>query len=117
MLELKNIQKRYDYHKVLQDINMSFPSCGMVSIVGPSGCGKSTLLHIIGGIDQDFLGDLLWQGKSVKKHLTKYRRQHVSFIFQQFHLIMWLSVKQNIALPQFFHPQEKSTDSFRYASF
>lgn len=107
MLELKNIQKRYDYHKVLQDINMSFPSCGMVSIVGPSGCGKSTLLHIIGGIDQDFLGDLLWQGKSVKKHLTKYRRQHVSFIFQQFHLIMWLSVKQNIALPQFFHPQEK----------
>ena len=107
MLELKNIQKRYDYHKVLQDIDMSFPGCGMVSIVGPSGCGKSTLLHIIGGIDQDFLGDLLWQGKSVKKHLTKYRRQHVSFIFQQFHLIMWLSVKQNIALPQFFHPQEK----------
>ena len=87
MLELKNIQKRYDYHKVLQDIDMSFPGCGMVSIVGPSGCGKSTLLHIIGGIDQDFLGDLLWQGKSVKKHLTKYRRQHVSFIFQQFHLI------------------------------
>ena len=43
----------------------------------------------------------------MKKHLTKYRRQHVSFIFQQFHLIMWLSVKQNIALPQFFHPQEK----------
>ena len=50
MLELKNIQKRYDYHKVLQDINMSFPSCGMVSIVGPSGCGKvrcSILLEVL----------------------------------------------------------------------
>ena len=107
MLELKNISKRYDYHKVLEDIHMTFPKCGIVSIVGPSGCGKSTLLHIIGGIDDDFFGDLLWNGKSVKKHLTKYRRQHVSFIFQQFHLIMWLSVKQNIALPRFFHPQEK----------
>ncbi len=107
MLELKHIVKRYDYQKVLDDINIVFPDCGIVSIIGPSGCGKSTLLNIIGGIDDDFQGDLLLNDKSVKNHLASYRRHHVSFIFQQFHLIMWLSVKENVALPQFFHPQEK----------
>lgn len=107
MLELKHIVKRYDYQKVLDDINIVFPECGIVSIIGPSGCGKSTLLNIIGGIDDDFQGELLMNDKSVKTHLADYRRKHVSFIFQQFHLIMWLSVKENVALPQFFHPQEK----------
>ncbi len=107
MLELRHIVKRYDYQKVLDDINIVFPECGIVSIIGPSGCGKSTLLNIIGGIDDDFQGDLIFDNKSVKNHLARYRRKHVSFIFQQFHLIMWLSVKENVALPQFFHPQEK----------
>lgn len=107
MLELKHIVKRYDYQKVLDDINIVFPECGIVSIIGPSGCGKSTLLNIIGGIDDDFQGELLFHDKSVKNHLASYCRKHVSFIFQQFHLIMWLSVKENVALPQFFHPQEK----------
>ena len=109
MLEVQHISKRYHYQKVLDDICMCFPTSGIVAIVGPSGCGKTTLLHILGGIDTDFQGDILWKNKSVKHHLTRYRRHHVSFIFQQFHLIMWLSVKQNISLPRFFHKQEKAS--------
>lgn len=109
MLEVQHISKRYHYQKVLDDICMCFPTSGIVAIVGPSGCGKTTLLHILGGIDTDFQGDILWENKSVKHHLTRYRRHHVSFIFQQFHLIMWLSVKQNISLPRFFHKQEKAS--------
>lgn len=107
MLEVEHISKRYHYQKVLKDISLQFPDAGIVAIVGPSGCGKSTLLHILGGIDHDFQGDLLWNHRSVKHHLTHYRRHHVSFIFQQFHLIMWLSLKQNVSLPRFFHKQEK----------
>lgn len=107
MLEVEHISKRYHYQKVLKDISLRFPDAGIVAIVGPSGCGKSTLLHILGGIDRDFQGDLLWNHRSVKHHLTYYRRHHVSFIFQQFHLIMWLSLKQNVSLPHFFHKQEK----------
>lgn len=102
MLEIKHIIKRYQYQKVLNDVSMKFPRCGLVSIVGPSGCGKSTLLHIIGGLDREFQGELLWNGKSVRHFLPFYRKKHVSFIFQQFHLIMWLSIKNNIEISHFF---------------
>ena len=61
MLEVEHISKRYHYQKVLKDISLQFPDAGIVAIVGPSGCGKSTLLHILGGIDHDFQGDLLWK--------------------------------------------------------
>lgn len=105
MLELKHIVKRYDYMKVLDDISMVLPEVGMIGIVGPSGCGKSTLLNIIGGIDKQFSGELLYNHKSVKKSLSKYRQQHVSFIFQHLHLIMWLSIKENMKLSLFFHKQ------------
>lgn len=110
MLELRHIYKRYEFQKVLDDVNISFPQCGLISIVGPSGCGKSTLLHIIGGVDKDFQGDILYEGKNMKYHFFRYRH-HVSFIFQQFHLIMWLSVKQNITLPRYFQKtlQKKTT--------
>lgn len=107
MLEVCRLNKRYHYQKVLKDIHLCFPDSGLISIVGPSGCGKTTLLHILGGLDKDFQGDLLWNHKSVKRHLTRYRRRHVSFIFQQFHLIMWLSMKHNVSLPRFFHRQPR----------
>lgn len=102
MLELKHIYKRYQYQLVLDDVSLSFDSTGMIGIVGPSGCGKSTLLHIIGGIDKDFNGDMLLNRKSVKWKLSSYRKKHVSFIFQQFHLIMWLSSLQNLSLSRYF---------------
>lgn len=102
MLELVHIQKKYDYQSILDDISMVLPDVGLIGIVGPSGCGKSTLLNIIGGIDRDFLGDLLYNGQSVKRRLTKYCKRNVSFIFQQLHLIIWLSIKNNIELPQYF---------------
>lgn len=59
MLQIVHITKRYHYQKVLDDISLDLPKTGMIAIVGPSGCGKSTLLHIIGGIDQDFQGDII----------------------------------------------------------
>lgn len=102
MLKIEHVQKRYQFHKVLDDICMEFPDCGFISIVGPSGCGKSTLLHIIGGIDCDFQGDILLDYKRVNRYLTKYRKEHVSFIFQQFYLVLWLSVYDNIHLSKFF---------------
>lgn len=110
MLELRNIQKRYDYIKVLDQISMTLPDVGMIGIVGASGCGKSTLLNIIGGIDKDFCGDLIYNGKSVKKKLSFYRKKHVSFIFQNLNLIMWLSSQNNIRISHFFHKQSQRFD-------
>lgn len=117
MLKLVHVSKRYQYQKVLDDVSMELPARGIVAIVGPSGCGKSTLLHIIGGIDRHFQGNLVWQDKSVKHCLTRYRRKHISFIFQQFYLIMWLSVHQNIHLSRFFHPQPKRIDELDIQEF
>ena len=117
MLELIGIQKRYQFQKVLEHVNMRFPKTGMIGIVGPSGCGKSTLLHIIGGLDNDFQGDILFNGRSVKKRLSSYRRKYISFIFQQLHLIMWLSVFSNIHLPHYFHKQAKDKTSIDISEF
>ena len=102
MLELKNISKRYNYKKVLRHIHMTLPDAGMIGIVGPSGSGKTTLLNIIGGIDSQFGGELIYNGKSVKNKLHHYRRKYVSFIFQNYHLINWLTPAQNISIGQYF---------------
>ena len=101
MLVLKHVGKRYQYHKVLKDISMECPLQGMIGISGPSGCGKSTLLHIIGGIDRQYTGRVEYQGRSIKR-LLFYSQKHVCFLFQQFHLIPWLSLKHNIHLSRFF---------------
>ena len=116
MLELIHIEKRYQYQKVIDDISLKFPHCGLVSIVGPSGCGKSTLLHMMGGIDRNFQGDIRWNEESIKKQYHQYRR-HVSFIFQQFHLIMWLSVMQNIQLSHYFQKKNRYQEELNIEVF
>lgn len=117
MLVLKHITKRYHYQKVLDDISLELPDCGLIGIVGASGCGKSTLLHIIGGIDSDFQGQIEWDGKNVKRHLTQYRRHHIRFIFQDFYLIMWLSVKANIRLSRYFSSHHQYQNQLDINSF
>ena len=107
MLKLEHIYKRYDFTKVLDDICMELPSCGLIYIIGTSGCGKTTLLQIIGGIDSDFQGEIYYNQKKVKHHLHRYRKYHISFLFQRFHLLMWLNVKSSIFLSRYFHFQYK----------
>ena len=102
MLELKNVSKRYNYKKILHNINMKFPDVGLIGIIGCSGCGKTTLLNIIGGIDKEFAGDLIYNGKCVKRNIDLYRRRHVSFIFQNSYLINWLTPFQNTSISRYF---------------
>lgn len=99
MIELKNVEKYYGYQKVLSHINMDLDRTGMIGIVGPSGCGKSTLLSIIGGLDELYIGRIECNGKKMSS--TKLRK-HSSFLFQELHIINWLSLKKNIQLAQFF---------------
>ena len=58
MLKLKHVTKTYKEQKVLDDINISFPSTGLITIEGASGSGKSTLLNLIGGIDKPSEGSI-----------------------------------------------------------
>lgn len=91
MIQLKSINKRYLHEHVLDNISCTLPDIGFVSLIGPSGCGKSTLLHIIAGLDDDYSGEVIYKDKKI------------SIIFQDFHLIPWLSITNNIRLYDYFH--------------
>lgn len=103
-LEIKNIHKSYgegeNKVEVLDGIDLSLEKGQFCVLLGPSGSGKSTLLNIIGGIDNSDEGEILIDGVSVggmkEKQLTRYRRDHLGYIFQQYNLIPNLTVRENI---------------------
>ncbi|WP_057825575.1 ATP-binding cassette domain-containing protein [Lentilactobacillus sunkii] len=103
-LELHNIKKSYylenEEFPVLTGIDLSFDQGEFVSIVGESGGGKTTLMNIIGGLDSNYSGDVVLNGKSLRhdtaKQLDAYRRQTIGFIFQNFDLISHLTVFNNV---------------------
>lgn len=99
MIEIRHLTKRYQYIKVISDLNITFPNKGLIAIVGSSGCGKTTLLHIIGGLDKKYYGDIRIDGKPIRKTGLK---KNVGFLFQNFHLIPWMNGKENIKLPLFY---------------
>ena len=103
-LELKNIYKSYYLDKeefpVLKGINLQFDRGEFVSILGESGGGKSTLMNIIGGLDRNFEGEVLVNGKILdhkkEKQLDSYRRATVGYIYQSYNLISHLTVLDNV---------------------
>lgn len=117
VLELKNINKYYDggrkngFH-ALKDINISFEKGEFIAIIGESGSGKSTLMNLIGGLDSDYNGEIIVEGKSIstynQKQLDIYRKSKVGFIFQSFNLIPHLSVLDNVTIPMIINGISKS---------
>ena len=104
---LENISKSFKTYNgdffALKNINLSFPSTGLVSIVGKSGSGKSTLLNILLGIEKPTLGNLIFNGKNINKmsdkDFSKYHLNDVSMIFQHYNIFLEMSAKDNIMLP------------------
>lgn len=85
---------------VLRGIDLDMEKGEFCVLLGPSGSGKSTLLNIIGGIDTADSGSILINGERLgsmnEKELTFYRRRHLGYIFQMYHLIPNLTVRENI---------------------
>lgn len=113
MLEVKHIGKIYKTEEknnvvALDDINLSFQNTGLVFILGLSGSGKTTLLNLIGGIDQKTEGEILLDGKEITAFsLEEYRRNVVSFVFQEFNLLYNLNVYDNVSLVSFAKDKEQ----------
>ena len=101
MIEMKNVSKKYDNRYVVKNIKLTFPRCGLVSINGPSGCGKSTLLNLLSSL-LPFEGEIIFDGLSYKKadknELDNLRNKKIGFVFQDYKLFEFETVKNNILL-------------------
>ena len=92
-LRLAGVSHTYGETEVLRDINLDIPSGQIVCIVGPSGCGKSTLLRMLGGLEQPTSGQVLQLGTPPAGCLNP-----LTYVFQDFALLPWRSVRGNVAL-------------------
>ena len=107
MIELRNVEKFYETGAgrtyVLRRVNLNVREGEFVSVMGPSGSGKTTLLSILGMLDSAFGGEFFFMGQPVHKLNHKQRaqlhKQHIGFVFQSYHLIDSLTVKENLEVP------------------
>ena len=89
--------------EALRGVDLDIPAGAFVVIVGPSGSGKTTLLHLLGGIDRPSAGQICIGGQSIEgaseAELTRFRRDHVGFVFQFYNLLPSLNALDNVILP------------------
>jgi len=108
IIKTQNLSKIYgNKTTALHEINLKIRKGEWVSIMGPSGSGKTTLLNIIGGLDTPSSGAVIINGTEItslnNKKLTRFRRENIGYIFQQFHLVPYLTALENVMLAQYFH--------------
>jgi putative ABC transport system ATP-binding protein len=87
----------------LRGVSLEVPVGQFTAVMGPSGSGKSTLMHLLAGLDRPTNGRVKIGGEDITempdKQLTKLRRRHIGFVFQQFNLLPMLTAEENILLP------------------
>ena len=120
MIKTININKLFDKIEVktraLENVNIEINNGEFIAITGPSGSGKTSLLNLIGLLDTIDSGNLFFDGVNIsnlnERARTKFRRENIGFIFQDFNLIKELTVFENIELPLLYlgikHKERKS---------
>jgi len=100
ILEIKGVQYSYDKKKkVLRGISAQLEKGKIYAILGPSGSGKTTLLSLIGGLDEPTSGEIIYKGENISKiGLDNHRKNNVSFIFQSYNLIDYMTPIENVNL-------------------
>ena len=102
MIELKGVRKSYGANEVLKGIDLGIEEQDYLVILGASGSGKSTLLNILSGLEKPDQGEVLYDGENIaslrESQLTKFRKNQVAFIFQQYYLLQELTVVQNVKM-------------------
>ena len=102
MIELKGVRKSYGANEVLKGIDLRIERQDYLVILGASGSGKSTLLNILSGLEKPDQGEVLYDGANIaslsENQLTKFRKDNIAFIFQQYYLLQELTVEQNVKM-------------------
>ena len=103
VLECRSVSKQYDLRPVLREVSLCLFSGERLALTGPSGSGKTTLLNCLGGIDRPDSGSVLIAGEDLTQMdgeaLAILRRRRIGNVFQFFHLLPTLSVRENVEFP------------------
>jgi putative ABC transport system ATP-binding protein len=104
---VESLVKQYGSLRALDGVTFTVEPGEWVALMGPSGSGKTTLINILGGLDTLTSGRVIVDdvdlSKRTESQLVRYRSEKVGFVFQQFHLIPYLSALENVMLAQYFH--------------
>ena len=121
VISLEKVTKVYGGGtRALNEVTLSFEKDEWTTIMGPSGSGKTTLLNIIACLDLPTSGIVRIDGKEVtgvgQAALTRLRRENVGLIFQQYHLVPYLTALENVMLAQYYHgslDETKAADALK----
>jgi putative ABC transport system ATP-binding protein len=108
LITLRNLTKQYDATtRAIDNLTLNFHKGEWTSIMGPSGSGKTTLLNILGCLDIPTTGTVTINGTDITtitaQQLTCFRRNQIGLIFQQYHLVPYLTSLENVMLAQYYH--------------
>jgi len=107
LVQVEQLEKRFDAVRALYHVSFEIEAGEWIAIMGPSGSGKTTLINILGGLDHPTAGRVLVDrmeiGQLSERELTRYRSEKIGFVFQQFHLVPYLTALENVMLAQYFH--------------
>ncbi|HEV2420452.1 MAG TPA: ATP-binding cassette domain-containing protein [Candidatus Acidoferrales bacterium] len=107
LVEVSNLEKLFGEVRALNGVSLSVEAGEWIAITGPSGSGKTTLINILGGLDSPTKGSVVVDGVDVghldELGLTRFRAERIGFVFQQFHLVPYLTALENVMLAQYFH--------------
>jgi putative ABC transport system ATP-binding protein len=117
---VESLVKQYGSLRALDGVTFAVAPGEWVALMGPSGSGKTTLINILGGLDTLTSGRVIVDdvdlSKRTESQLVRYRSEKVGFVFQQFHLIPYLSALENVMLAQYFHSvtdEKQAEDALR----
>lgn len=106
-IRIEQVARRYAETEALHALDCDVAAGSWVSVVGPSGSGKSTLLHLVGGMDRPTSGRILVGDVDLAaldgQAAPRFRRERVGFVFQQHHMVPYLTAVENVMLAQWLH--------------
>jgi putative ABC transport system ATP-binding protein len=107
LVQVEQLEKRFGEVRALDRVSFDVEAGEWIAIMGPSGSGKTTLINILGGLDHPSAGRVVVDGMEIgsldERELTRYRADKIGFVFQQFHLVPYLTAVENVMLAQYFH--------------